>query len=222
MKLVHPDLEGQILLDFNKPCEWIIESPDIFLKVLQELCSQINGSEGSFVLSDEKEISLSKYSEIIVNPLNVNINERKILNKLYTELLKLSIEENIYLETLKIKTELQEYFMKLEHTSNYFLKIDSETDMMAIFKALGIKFQNYADNLIEYLCQYITIITSLMNKKLIILVNLRSYINDEQLKLLVENLRYKEITLLFIENMERKLLNGFYRYIIDSDQCEIY
>ena len=222
MKLVHPDLEGQLLLDVHKPCEWIIESPDIFLKFLQELCSQVAGKDGRFVLSDEEEMSLQKYAEIIVNPLNVDINDRKVLNKLYAELSECSFGDELYLETQKMLAGIQEYFWKLEHTSDYFLAMDKEIDIVSVFKAIGVKFQNCADNLIENLCQYIAIMSSLMRKKVIILVNLRSYVNDNQLKLLMETIRYKEIALLFIENMERNLPASVFRYIIDKDQCEIY
>ncbi len=164
MKLVHPDLEGQILFDAQRPCEWIIESPDAFLKFSQELCSQAGGGEGRFVLSEEEEISLSKYAEIIVNPLNVDINDRKVLNKLYAELSELAFGEELYLETQKMLAGLQEYLLKLEHTSDYFLETDSEPDVTAVFKAAGVRLQNYADNFIENLCQYITMMASLMRK----------------------------------------------------------
>ena len=222
MKLVHPELEGQILFDVWRPCEWIIESPDIFLNILRELCFQIDGGEGRFVLSDEEELSLSKYAEIIINPLNVDINDRKVLNKLYAELSELSFGEELYLETQKMLAGFQEYFMKLEHISDYFLEMDSKIDMVAVFKTMGIKFQNCADNLIENLCQYIEIMASLLKKKIIIMVNIRSYVNDDQLKILIENIRYKEIALLFIENVERELPDSICRYIIDRDHCEIY
>lgn len=222
MKLVHPDMEGQILLDFQRPFEWIIESPDIFLNFLRELCFQIDGGEGRFVLSDEEELSLSKYAEIIINPLNVDMNDRKVLNKLYAELSELSFGEELYLETQKMLAGFQEYFMKLEHISDYFLEMDSKIDMVAVFKTMGVKFQNCADNLIENLCQYIEIMASLLKKKIIIMVNIRSYVNDDQLKLLIENIRYKEIALLLIENVERELPDSICRYIIDRDHCEIY
>lgn len=222
MKLVHPDMEGQIRFDFQKPCEWIIESPDVFLKFVRELYSQLEGKEGRFVLSDEEEINLSKYAEIIINPLNVDINDRKVLNKLYAELAGFAFGEELYLETQQMLAGFQEYFLKLEHGSDYFLETDSEIDMMAVFKAMGIKFQNCADDLIENLCQYIEIMASLVKKKVFILVNFRSYINDDQLKLLLENIRYKEVALFFIENVERELPEGVCRYIIDCDKCEIY
>ena len=222
MKLVHPDLEGQILLDVKRPCEWIIESPNIFLKYVQELCFQAEGAEGKFVLSDEEEIALAKYAEILVNPLNVNINDKKVLNKLYAELSELSFREELYLETQKMLAELQEYFLKLEQVSDYSLETDLEIDIAAILKTAGVRIQSYADNFIENLCQYIDVMASLLGKKVIVLINIRSYINDNQLKQLIENVQYKEIAILFIENKERALPDGVYRYIIDCDQCEIY
>ena len=222
MKLVHPDLEGQILLDVQRPCEWIIESQDVFLKFVQELCSQVDGAEGGFVLSDEEEISLAKYAELLVNPLNANINDKRVLNKLYGELSKLADGEELYLETQGILAGLQNYFLKLEYASEYFLETDSDIDIMALFKAAGLRIQSCADNFLENLCQYIEVMASLMRKKVIILVNVRSYMNDDQLKQLIETVQYKEIALLFIENMERELPKGVRRYIIDRDQCEIY
>ena len=222
MKLVHTDLEGQILLDFQRPCEWVIESPEAFLKFTRELCSQASGEEGKFVLSSEEEIPLSKYAEIITDPLNVNVNDRKILNKLYAEMSELSFGEELYAETRKMLADFQEYFLKLEQAGNYSLETDSEIDVVSIFKAAGVKIQSCSDNFIENLCQYAEIMASLLRKKVIILINIRSYINDEQLKQLLAEVRYKEIALLLIENMERELPAGVHRYIIDSDQCEIF
>lgn len=91
MKFVHSDLSADILNDKNVFTEWILESPELYAKYLQELFSQQNGEEGQFVLSHkEKELNIAKSVEVIVNPFNVEINGRKILNKLYTELEQLS------------------------------------------------------------------------------------------------------------------------------------
>ena len=80
MKLVHPKLEGQIIFSDEKPCQWVIESPEDFSLYVQELLRQSEGEEGQFVLSDgDKEKDISKYAEVIINPFAVNINDRKIL-----------------------------------------------------------------------------------------------------------------------------------------------
>ena len=81
MKLIHFGLSGILLdegIDFT---EWIIESPESFSGYVLELSTQIDGSEGQFVLSEKnKELDLAKKAELIFDPLTVDINERKILN----------------------------------------------------------------------------------------------------------------------------------------------
>lgn len=53
MKIVHPNLENEIILNNKNVAEWIIESPELFSQYLLELSSQINGADGKFVLSNK-------------------------------------------------------------------------------------------------------------------------------------------------------------------------
>ena len=223
MKLVHPKLEGQIIFSDEKPCQWVIESPEDFSAYVQELLRQSEGEEGQFVLSDgDKEKDISKYAEVIINPFAVNINDRKILNRLYSELSELAVGEEEYMQTQEIKSKLQAYFLELEHISPYILEIDTELDITAIFKAMCIKFSNYTDDFVGNLNQYIKIMAELMYKKVIVLVNIGSYVSKEQLEQIVKGSAYNEIALLMIEKVQRELKDRAYQYIIDTDRCEIF
>ena len=103
MKLIHFGLSGTLLDDGIDFAEWIIESPESFSGYVLELSTQIDGNEGQFVLSDKnKELDLAKKAELIFNPFTVDINERKILNKLYMELSDLSKEEEMYIKTVEL------------------------------------------------------------------------------------------------------------------------
>ncbi|MCI8830830.1 MAG: type II-A CRISPR-associated protein Csn2 [Lachnospiraceae bacterium] len=62
----------------------------------------------------------------------------------------------------------------------------------------------------------------LMKKKLIIFVNIRSYLNDIQIEQVSEIAVYNEIAILFIENIQRDFSKQRRYYIIDKDGCEIY
>ena len=109
MKLIHFGLSGILLdedIDFT---EWIVESPESFSGYVLELSTQIDGNEGQFVLSEKnKELDLAKKAELIFDPLTVDINERKILNKLYMELSDLSKREEMYIKTVELLRSLQE------------------------------------------------------------------------------------------------------------------
>lgn len=223
MKLVHKDLERQIV--FKEPfgcCEWIIESPQLFSKYLYELYAQTEGREGCFVLSnDDKTLEISKCSELILQPLSVNINDKKILNKLYVELEKLAFNEDMFLLTQEMRGKLQEYFFNLEQRCTYSLAIEDDINILSIFKAVGIKCEKYLDDIFENLIEYIKIVSHLLNKKLFIFVNIRSYICDEQLKQLLKETAYTEVNILLIENKKRSCLYDVAEYIIDCDNCEI-
>lgn len=91
MKLIHTELAGEILKERKAFSEWIIESPELFSGYLQEIYGQCAKREGRFVLSDgDKEVELTKVVEIITDPFAVDLNGRKILNRLYTELVEVS------------------------------------------------------------------------------------------------------------------------------------
>lgn len=224
MKLVHPDFTLPIIEENSYICyEWIMESPEYFSRYVQELFNQMNGGEGNFVLSsDEKELDISKTMEIIVNPLSVNINDRKIINKLYSELSQTAYDSENYLATQGILADIQKYFLNLEQAGNYMLEMDSEIDITALFKALNIKLEIFADDFFEMLNQYIKIAAELMKKKIVVFVNLGSYLSKEQLEELLKNAAYNEIILLLIENQQKDyFLEDTKCIIIDKDGCEI-
>lgn len=224
MKLVHPDLALPVIENSFCGCyEWIIEEPKLFSKYVNELFCQINGSEGNFVLSyNEKEVDISKYMEIVVNPLSINVNDRKILNRLYLEFSQIAFDSKNYLYTQRILADMQKYFLNIEQSSNYILEMEPEINIISLFKALDIKLQVFKDDFFEDLNQYIKIMAELMQKKVMVLINISSYLLDEQLEELLKNAAYNEIIILLIENHQRNSsLKGKKCIIIDKDGCEI-
>ena len=87
MKLVNSRLGLEIDLLENQILNLTIESPEYFSEVLSNICKQVDGEEGEFILSEvEKELSLSKKAIVVANPLSVSCNEKRILSQLYKEL----------------------------------------------------------------------------------------------------------------------------------------
>lgn len=222
MILAHADINEPICMKEYQVAEWIIESPELFAQYLGELLNQSSGKEGNFVLSDgNKEILLSKSVEIIVDPLSVNINDKKIISKVYSELLEIANDESMFLRTREVIGILQQYFMDLEYNYGTTLMMDDDIELQGLFKILGIKVESENLTLLEKLTQYIALQRNLLNKKLIIFVNLRSYLTTNQLDDLFEYAKYNEINLLLIESFQRDFTKTTKKYIIDIDQCEI-
>lgn len=223
MKLVHPDLTGQLILDTQRPCKWIIESPKAFTGYVRELWGQTEGREGAFVLSDSgQEKAISKCMEMIINPLDIQVNDKKIINKLYNELTELAVNEEMFLITQEFKSNLLEYFWKLEYHSPYMLEPGDEIDMLSLWKAIGLKILDDEEDWLGNLHQYIQILSKIFCKQVIALVNIESYCDERQIEELHKTAMHHEMALLLIENVEKELSYDRYCYIIDRDGCEIY
>lgn len=222
MKLVHRDLERQIILEDQKCCEWIIESPELFSKYVRELYIQSEGGEGAFVLSEnDRELGIEKNVEVIINPFSVNVNDKKLLNKVYSKLKETALDETMYLRTQELLAGLQGYISELEQYDSYFLTTDMEMDIVAIFKAMGVRVESGSDNFLQNIDEYIKLVAGLLRKKVIVFVNLGSYISNGQMEQLAKTAVYNEVSLLLIENQQRSFSKAFRRYIIDEDKCEI-
>ena len=223
MKLIHFGLSGTLLDDGIDFAEWIIEAPESFSGYVLELSTQIDGNEGQFVLSDKnKELDLAKKAELIFNPFTVDINERKILNKLYMELSDLSKEEQMYIKTVELLRHLQEYMLELEQCTEYILEFDQETDMSALLKAVNIHYETRDMDFMERLVQYMKVLAVVVGIKVFMFVNLRSYLTDHQMQEVMKEMKYQNIKGLFIESQQRSCMEGVKQYIIDVDRCEIY
>lgn len=223
MKMVHIELDNAIISNQDVFTEWIIELPAVMMKYVQELYRQCGGGEGRFVLSQgDKEIDLSKNIELIMNPFMIEINGRKILNKLYSELDKISKTETMYMQTLKIARDIKEYILSLEYEADYSLEFETELDVPGLLKIAGVKYEETEIDFLEKLIRYIKTIVRVLSIKVIVFINLRSYLSETQMQEVIKEIEYQEIQAIFMENQERVGLEGGKRYIIDKDQCEIY
>ena len=69
MKLTHPDLQFQIEFTETSIPVCAIESPTRWRDMQKEFCSQHQGGDGKWILSDNNtEIRINKSVELILNP----------------------------------------------------------------------------------------------------------------------------------------------------------
>lgn len=221
MKLTHTELEKQLVFETGKAVEWIIESPASFSKYVRDLYEIMQDNEGKFTLSAEDEIiDFQKYAELIIDPFLLDFHNRQIQKKLYVELQKLAVGSEFYLQTQELKSQIQKYFIDLEYASGYDLEIADEIDLPAIFKAVGIQLDGgNEETLFERIAIYIKIMAELLKKKLVILVNSRSYLTSDQIDQIAELCMYSEVALLLIENVQRDFSKKRNYCIIDCDEC---
>lgn len=221
MKLVHVNMERK-MLDDNVVTEWVIEAPEEFTRYVQELYMQCEGAAGDFVLSDgEKELGIAKNVEFLDSVLDLDVNERKILGKLYADLEQLAYSEKFVVRTQEMIQYLRTYIFELEQETDFMLDVDDGVDMSAIFKGNGVKLETVETGILEKIVHYIKVVRLLLKKQVFVFVNVRSYLTVRQVEQLIKEAAYQEVQILLIENVMRDCVNSERRCIIDSDKCEI-
>lgn len=226
MKLVHPEFNYQIEFRENVVNLIVIEDKKVFRKYVGGLysqCMELNDS-GRFVLSnEEQEIKLSKKAEIILDFYSLDINNKKIITKVYNKLKEISTEEDMYVETGKINSEIVRYVDKIVDISDYPLEFSVDMDIVDLFKMTNVKFlKDYASEL-DRICDYISVVNEITGKDIFIFVNFRDFFKLDELKEFYKFAAYKKIFLIMIENTVIDICDEFEKvFILDEDLCEIY
>lgn len=87
MRLIYARQGVEIALEENRVSTLLIENPVSLCEMLQSLLRQMEGDEGEWILSDSDIVlPLAKSCVFIDNPLMVDCNEKRIITKLYKEL----------------------------------------------------------------------------------------------------------------------------------------
>lgn len=136
MKIINNTWQRQIVLEDNLIHTIVFENKKYYRESILELVRQHKGYEGNFILSNNnKEVSFDKNSYFISDLFNIDINNKKIITKVYGELLRNALD-NIA-EYNKIISYIREYFETLVFNNNLDLEYNNEIEANSLLK-LGI------------------------------------------------------------------------------------
>ena len=94
MKIINKNWQRKIEIEDNVIYTLVFENKKYYRENIIELINQHKGCEGSYIFSNNnKEIEFEKYSYIITDIFNIDINSKKVMTKIYTLLLKEVIED---------------------------------------------------------------------------------------------------------------------------------
>lgn len=221
MKLVNISSGIDIDINENEINELIIEHKSLFTKTIEMLIKQANGEEGDFVLSENnKIIKLEKCSDVIVNFFAMTPNNKKVLNKLYESL---EIIANNYVEE---KADINARIISLldaitTSVGGSDLIYDLDYKWSDIFKLYSIQFEENYSDIVNKITSYIKTISQFSDIRVIFLVNVRSFLSNEEMQKVFEMANYCKINIFLLESYESEERDGIKRYVIDKDMCFI-
>ncbi len=223
MILVHPRIEEQIEFKENVINVLCIENKALFNEIVSDFLVQINGEDGDFILSEKgKELPIKKSVELVLSPFIMDFNSKKILSSIYGDLKENAYQQDYYANTVKLLSEISGYISNVVDEYKYPLEISEEINIEDVFKLASLKVDNSNSTLVDKIVDYVELVTTVLNVKLVVFVNLKSYIEEEQLGELYKTIINKKINVLLIENMMiSSKIEGEKGIIIDKDLCEI-
>lgn len=202
-------------------CSVIIESPGLFYEIVSDLQRQIDGLEGKSVLSEgNKVLRMDKYAEQIMQFIPFDMNKKALLNKISSEMQKMATGSDFFLETNELLAAWEKLCMNLEFempVNLNFTKINIES----LIKASGIMLEEDYDSLAAKIIDYMQLVERFEDKKLFVFINMRSFVENEEMQRFIDTVQERKYQVLLLENMEHELLKGEKRYLIDANLCEI-
>lgn len=224
MKIINKNWQRKIEIEDNIIYTLVFENKKYYRENIIELINQHKGNEGSYILSnDNKEISFDKNSYIITDIFNIDINNKKVLSKIYSSLLKEIVEDISSYN--KLSTNIRVYFEKL--IFNSFLEIEQgeEIDMCSLLKLGDFKIHVEQDDILEKFVKFLKVLSELCGCKIIFVVGLHTVFTQDEIIEIYKEVCLNKINIINIEYQQfNNLSNENYKeivYIFDEDNCEI-
>ena len=224
MKIINKNWQRKIEIEDNIIYTLVFENKKYYRENIIELINQHKGNEGSYILSnDNKEISFDKNSYIITDIFNIDINNKKVLSKIYSSLLKEIVEDTSNYNELS--TNIRVYFEKLIFNSSLEIEQGEEIDMSSLLKIGDFKIHVENDDILEKFIKFLKVLTELCSYKIIFVVGLHNVFTKDEIIEIYKEVCLNKINIINIEYQQFKnLSNENYKeivYIFDSDNCEI-
>ena len=224
MKLVHTQLENELMQDQQSIGFLIVEKPVFLLELCRELLAQAEGEDGRFVLSENyKPISIPRNLHFIDSPLRIEHNPRKAITALYKEL-------EIFLAENPASGELQSLLDRMTDLLNQIL-LESRLELAgleqpswnSIFKFFSVSFRSDYSGMEEDISNYLNLAKSYLGFSFFAIFGVCQFLTAESLGLLCKQIAYDDLKVLFIESClpDEKRPPDIRILTVDSDLCEI-
>lgn len=222
MNLVTKYLENSLEIKSKTINTLVIEDTHYFSLFLKGLIESTEIESDEFeLIEDYKTVDMTKYVEVIFDIFNLEANSANILKKMYAELEEDLNTQEVYTKKVELESIIANITDELIYRSRFSLKA-GEINYQNLFKAIEIEFDYEKNSVLERLIEYIKVTSELLKTKVYIIVNLDSFISEEELVELEKFLLYNDVKVLALQNtIRREVKPSENLRIVDKDLCEI-
>ncbi len=194
-----------------------------FISYINEQSNEGTEEDNKIVLMDEeKRLKIDKMVYVLTDLFNIDFNSKKIINKIYN-MLNQNIKNRQDNEIENTILQLRHYLVEEINEIPFEFNINSEIEMLDLLKAFNVKIDSSCyTTMVEKIEFVINILASLKIARVLVIPNLKIYVNEDELLEIYKYSIYNNINLLVIENRHsEKLLKYEQKNIIDENFDEI-
>lgn len=226
MNLTHPGIDYKFEFGENNVYELVVENKELFAKLAKDFVNQADGDNGEFQLFEGvKDFTFSTSVFVVSDVLRIDINNRRIITKLHDTLSK-EVKTTHFEEIFKIRNDIFELLETISEEASDDLIFDEVSDVVSLFKMGNLRFNSSETSIVGVLIEYAKCLFSYLKIKLLVVVNLRSYLSDDEYDEFMKYCSYNEFSVLCLEagatNSSKTFDKQYKKVIIDEDLCEIY
>lgn len=212
-------------IDFDNSCINCleIENKNYFYKVVNDINSISNGNilEDVIFSDDEyKELNLSNKINMVFDYFNFDFNSKKIIsiiNKKINDNISVEDKENLS----KLYNKIRKIYLPILNDMDLNIDINNDFDLDSIIKLLNVSIKP-KDNLLDNLFLLVDIEKELSINKIIVFINLKQYLNSNELIELYKYLLYNNVVVLLIDSQSYGVCNEYEKKVIIDDELEEY
>ena len=219
MRLVNFKYFDVINISDENPETLVLENPNHFMGVLQSLKYQCETDEGDYVLSDEnfRLLPLSKSLIVIKDFLDFELYSKQLKNKL---LGLISTNYNDLDSQKDVIANLNELAVEIVNNLPYSISFKQTINFTDLIKFLDFSFDYSGFTVWEQFSEYVSTIFDLLDYKILVTVNLKDYVDNDEYIELIKFFKNKKIPTLMIERYTHEELDDISHIrIIDEDLC---
>lgn len=210
MRLNFPLLDESIAIE--QPTIIVLEEVQVFANFVRSIYDYENSNVRVF---DAKFKTLKSTEMLVVTDLiGFDLNSSTVLKNIFADIAE-------YLnENPDVKTKVEKIMISANDIISDVLiehELDLQTSEMTLhtlFKALNINVNNNSESIHEKVADIIQVFKYLSKKKLLVFVNVCSYLTRDELQETIRYLSLNNVTSLFIEP---RAIKGAGQYILDKD-----
>ena len=221
MKINIDYIDNEIIITDDTIFNIEIENKTYFYRLRSEFNAIANGElveNINFVDKYNNELTLLNRIDLYIDYFNIDFNSKKVINSLY-KMLKNNLNEENKIKINNYYSKIKNILSKTFIDYNLSLVINDEFDLEMLFKMLKVSIKN-KDNLFDNLLLLIDINSIFNINELLVFINLKQYLTNEELKEFYKYSLYNNVKIILIDSQSYGTANEYEKKLIIDNNLD--